>query len=593
MKTLASSLLRSLASLFLLLPFTDAFALIDQAPPTAGIVAESFSPMRYTWQQVSGTWSVASGTYGDTAVGATHITTLTDYRNIDPAAPPSDVIDFDTFTARARMRNSGTTDAQLVGLVYGYQDSQNYYEVVVSALGNVTMRTVMGGVAVNEAPAINSLIPRNTWFEIEVRWSNGVTSVNIDGKSVYTKIAQPEFTSGKVGLVTHGVVGRFDNVSLTTPFGNQPFLETFAAPPYVNMTAVSGQWAVSNKTFVNSAIQQTNIALAPFHTGIDPFTETPEYTFRARMLNPYGNTGNLVGIVFNYEGNKNYAEVVFSPLGLARLNVMENGVLRTLASANYGGTRNVAFDVTLENRPNQTTVLVNGVRLFTNLTDVNPSIYPSGDVGLITHFDPGRFDNVQFDYGVFRTCSLNFQEPFESTEVVNGQWDVNGGTLNSTAIGFNDIVRFGGCPGNTEGDDAGTNYVYSARLLNDYGNSGNRVGMVYGFHDSRDQAALYAGDYFEVTFSGTGVVQLNKNIEGVLYPVRTLSHDIPPHTWFDVQVIRTGILTTIKLNGATIVSGLPQGEIHGGDIGAKTQFTKGHFDNVTFGSRISRPASEL
>jgi hypothetical protein len=593
MKTLARSVLRALISLILLLPLTDAFALIDQVPPTAGIVAESFSPMRYTWQQVSGQWSVASGTYGDSAAGATHITTLTDYRGLDPAAPPSDVIAFNTYTARARMRNSGTTETQLVGLVYGYQDPQNYYEVVVSAFGTVKTRTVMGGVAVDEGPAIASPIRRNIWFEIEVRWSNGVTSVNIDGNSFYTQISQPEFTSGKVGLVTHGAVGRFDNVSLTTPFGDQPFLETFGAPPYVNMTAVSGQWGVINKTYVNSAIQQTNVSLAPFHTGIEPLTETSEYTFRARMLNPYANTGNLVGIVFNYEGNKNYTEVVFSPLGVAKLNLMENGVLRTLATANYGGTRNVAFDVTLENRPNQTTVLVNGVRLFTDVTGANPSIYPEGDVGLITHWDPGRFDNVQFDYGVFRTCSLKFDEPLESTEVVSGTWDTNGGTMNSTAVGYNDIVKFGSCPGNTEGADAGTNYVYSARLLNDYVNSGNRVGLVYAFHDPRDTVPLYAGDYFEVTFSATGVMQLNKVIEGVLYPVRTYFLNIPQRTWFDVQVIRTGILTTIKLNGVTIVNALPQGEIRGGGIGAKTQFTKGHFDNVSFGSRISRPPSEL
>jgi hypothetical protein len=88
-------------------------------------------------------------------------------------------------------------------------------------------------------------------------------------------------------------------------------------------------------------------------------------------------------------------------------------------------------------------------------------------------------------------------------------------------------------------------------------------------------------------------MQLNKIIEGVLYPVHTLSHNIPRHTWFDVQVIRTGIFTTIKLNGATVINLLPQGEIHGGGIGAKTQFAKGHFDNVSLGSRILRPPSEL
>jgi hypothetical protein len=356
---------------------------------------------------------------------------------------------------------------------------------------------------------------------------------------------------------------------------------------------VSGQWGVTNKTYRNSAVQQTNISLAPFHTGVEPLSETPEYTFRARMLNPYGASGNLVGIVFNYEGDKNYTEVVFSPLGVAKLNLMENGVLRTLATGNYGGTRNVAFDVTLENRPNQTSVLVNGVRLFTDLTGANPSIFPEGDVGLITHWDPGRFDNVQFDYGVFRPCSLKFDTPIDSSDIVSGTWNTSGGTLNSTAVGHNDVAQFSSCFGNTFGDDAGTNYVYSARLLNDYTNSGNRAGLVYDFRDPRDTVSLDAGDYYEIMFSATGIVQMNKNIQGVLYPVRTASHNIPPHTWFDVQVIRTGILTTVKVNGATLFSGLPQGEIGSGAIGVKTQFAKGHFDNVSLGSRISRPPSEL
>ena len=54
------------------------------------------------------------------------------------------------------MRNQGTGDTHLVGLIYGYQDSQNYYEVVISAIGTVKMRTVMNGIAVDEVPAIPS-----------------------------------------------------------------------------------------------------------------------------------------------------------------------------------------------------------------------------------------------------------------------------------------------------------------------------------------------------------------------------------------------------------------------------------------------------
>jgi hypothetical protein len=75
---------------------------------------------------------------------------------------------------------------------------------------------------------------------------------------------------------------------------------------------------------------------------------------------------------------------------------------------------------------------------------------------------------------------------------VSGAWNTNGGTLNSTAVGPSDIVRpF--C--------AGADQIYSARLLNEFGSSGNRVGLIYDYQ---------AGDYYEVVFSPTGIMQVNK-----------------------------------------------------------------------------------
>ncbi len=65
---------------------------------------------------------MANGTYGNSAAGGTNITTITEYRGIHPASPPSSFLGYDEFFMRARMRNQGTSDAHLVGLVYGYQD---------------------------------------------------------------------------------------------------------------------------------------------------------------------------------------------------------------------------------------------------------------------------------------------------------------------------------------------------------------------------------------------------------------------------------------------------------------------------------------
>ena len=48
---------------------------------------------------------------------------------------------------------------------------------------------------------------------------------------------------------------------------------------------------------------------------------------------------------------------------------------------------------------------------------------------------------------------------------------------NSTAVGQSDLATLP-CSGNTGGEDAGTDQVFSARLLNEFGASGNLVGLI-------------------------------------------------------------------------------------------------------------------
>jgi hypothetical protein len=566
-----------------LFPLTSAFGQTDQEPPTAFIVGESFEPMRYDWQPASGTWTVVSGTYASSAAGATNISVIASYRGLHPAAPPEDTIRYPEFFVQARMRNQGTDDTHLVGVVYGYQDPQNYFELVVSALGSIRVRTVMNGVAVDAGPAGHQAIPRNTWFAVEVRWKNGTTTVKINNTDSGT-FSQPEFTTGKIGLVTHGAVGRFDNVVLGVPFGDQNFLETFEQAPFVTFTPVSGQWSVVNKTYRNSAVQQTNVTLAPINTGIDVGDgDTFQYTFRARMLNPFGASGNTVGIVFNYKGPE-YTEVVFSPTGVAKLNLVQNGrVMQTLATANYGGRPNVAFEVKLENSPPVVSVSVNGTRIFDNIGGANPNLFAEGGVGLITHWAPGRFDNVEFNHTIFDPCSISFDEFPLFSLILSGTWDTAGGTLNSTAVGTSDIVDLR-CTGTNDNRHPASGYVYSAKLLNQFGASGNLVGLLYN---------LGGDGYYEVVFSPTGIMRINKVIEGVRSTVRTATHTVPRNTWFDVQVIRSGILTTVKVNGITVVDGLIQGELRGGSTGLITHWSKGRFDDVTLTPDPSRPPSEL
>jgi hypothetical protein len=521
---------------------------------------------------------------------------ITSYRQLQPANPPQDQIRYPEFFVRALMRNPGTTDAHLVGLVYGYQDAQNYNEVVVSALGTVLVRTVVDGAVAKQSPAVHQPIPRSTWFALEVRWNNGVATAKVNGVSL-APFSQNGFHTGKIGLVTHGTLGRFDNVFLGVPFGSQDFLETFDLPPFVTFpfTPVFGQWSVVNGTYRDSATEPTNITLAPISTGIHVGNgETFEYTFRARMLNTYGGEANLIGIVFNYR-NDDYTELVFSATGVARLRRFENGALHTVATASVNTQRNRPFEVSLEDGPNDFTVTVDGQPLFQNVTvfDVNPEQFPQGRVGLITHYSPGRFDNVEFANDIFRPCSLTFDTPDPTLPFMtqSGTWDITGGTLNSTAVGRADVIALRSrCNGDAIGDDRidnirETNFIYRARLFNQYGAPGNLVGVVYNYQD--------ASNYYEVVFSSTGIMQMNKIVEGIRTTVRTATHNIPQKTWFGVQVFRQGVRTTVKLGGVPIIENQLQGELLGGSVGVITRWSKGSFDSVSLSPLVVRPSSEL
>lgn len=577
------SVLISLCALFL--PLAHAFA-EDLSPPTGTLFHDEFDNANGSWLPSGGTWSVSNGLYGNATGSGQNITVITAYDGVGLHGLGSDKIESPEYRVSARMRNQGTTDEHLVGLVYGFQDTQNYFEVVVSALGAVKLRTVMNGVPVDELCCTRLDLPRNTWFSVEVHWKNGHTTVSIDG-IVASSGSQPEFTAGRVGLVTHNAVGKFDKVDVNVPFGDQGFFEIFDSNSGgVPFAPQSGQWMVDSPIYRNAAVNQTSVTLAPINSGTHAeLGDTTEFTFRARMRNPYAGSGNLIGIVFNYESPTRYSEVVFSPTGVAKINRVVSGVATAVATTNYGGTRNVGFDVALEWNQGITSVRVNGQYIFTRVLGASPSVTPRGGVGLITHWAPGQFDDIHFDHGIFNECSKTFSSSAELPTPVSGTWDVNGGTLNSTAVGQTNIVAFTqDCKGNDVGDDLGTDFAFGASLRNEFGASGNLVGLVYDYEDSNN--------YYEVTFSST-TVQLNKVFQGVLTPVATATHSIPRNTWFNVQVIRNFDSTSIKINGVYVIQFAQQPELKSATVGVITHWTRGHFDNVTLTDNPDQPPPDL
>jgi hypothetical protein len=539
----------------------------DFGPPTIFFLSEPFNtpgPPPADWQAVLGTWSVAGGTY-NSAVANTALTTIFEYPSLSVAQPPDPNLRFNNYRVHARMMNQSADAGSVVGLVYQYQDSANYYEAIFSPTGTASVRRMVNGDIVLLASASYQGGAQGIWFDAEVAWDAGRSTVKVNGIEVLKTTTQIEMF-GQVGLSTHLAQARFDNFSIEVPIGTQPFREDFNNGQSQNVTAALGQWSAANGTFNNTTVQQTSVALTPVVANL---FDTNVISLRARMLNPYGASGNRVGIVFNYQGAGDYDEVVFAPDGVARINEVHAGTVQNIATAASAARRNAFFDVTFAMNFTNISVWVDGKQVFDDV-QTNSGGFPDGAVGLITHWAPGRFDDVWFDYSPFHPFTEGFDAGLPSDWTArSGTWSANSGTLDATSVEATDIL--------TIPNGALTDYTYRARLLNRYGASGNLVGLVYNY-----QSGLGAGDRYEVVFAPTGQAYLDKFIEGVRYRVATATHTIPRNTFFTVELIRSGINTTVKANGVTLFNRVPQAQLPAGQPGVVTHWALARFDDFSF-----------
>ena len=116
-----------------------------------------------------------------------------------------------------------------------------------------------------------------------------------------------------------------------------------------------------------------------------------DYRYKGRLLNQYGASGNLVGLVFSYGSAEDYLEAVFSPTGQAYLNLTMEGTRYRLATGTHTVPRNVGFDVEILRKGTTATVTVNGKPTFQN---VQVGQLGGGLLGVVSHWAKGRFDNL-------------------------------------------------------------------------------------------------------------------------------------------------------------------------------------------------------
>jgi hypothetical protein len=72
--------------------------------------------------------------------------------------------------------------------------------------------------------------------------------------------------------------------------------------------------------------------------------------------------------------------------------------------------------------------------------------------------------------------------------------------------------------------------------------------------------SVSAGTYNSTAAGTTDLTRIiNKIIQSIRYQVASFPHTVPSNTWFNVQLVRSGIYTTFKVNGVVVARDVPQG----------------------------------
>ncbi|MET0658910.1 MAG: hypothetical protein ABW110_12210 [Steroidobacteraceae bacterium] len=353
-------------------------------------------------------------------------------------------------------------------MVYNFTNAQTFNEILFYPSGRVEMREIRSGQS--KVIAAGSYAGAGQWLDIELRRLDGKTTLFVNGRPLFSEVVQSAAVPGRVGLVTRKTQGEFDELRILRPLYRWPFIERFRGTEPSGWQTV-GNWAVADGIYASN-VQQTARSLIP------PVTvpgQLEEFGLRARMFNPYGARGNVVGLAWN--GGRN--EVVFSPTGEARLNSVTSGIAKTLRSVPVPRLHKQWFEVEVDVSYRclgdgwSATIKLNGATIFEGLqgADFFPEGQPSNGVGLVTHWTPGRFDDVELRSSPFpRGYAQYFDAPSKDPIIRAGAWQIANGVFGPSSVGRAHIALF------PAGDKV--DFVYRARVQNIAGGAENLSGLI-------------------------------------------------------------------------------------------------------------------
>ena len=257
-----------------------------------------------------------------------------------------------------------------------------------------------------------------------------------------------------------------------------------------------------------------------------------DFTYSVRVRSGWGASGNTLGAIYNYVDDRNYYSVQLSPVGVAKLNRVVNGVSEMVATTSYTGAgAKLWVSLNIRKSAGRTTVLINGAPAFSQVLQQE---LKRGKVGVFTRWNPSQFDDVYLNQGFIEHELFSLLQP--TATIVSGTWSfpaVEPGIIRATSnqssavLLTNQVLK--------------REYQHSALIYSPWSASGNTAGLVYDYVDDRN--------YKEVRLSPNGNATLYRVANNVRTTVLVASGPPASKQWINISVARFDGFTTVSIDG--------------------------------------------
>ena len=309
-----------------------------------------------------------------------------------------------------------STDNDVLGLMFRYQDQNNHYRFIMSSEnGFRRLERVAGGVVTVLATDNVAYTPNKKYY-LTVSAIGSVLQASVNGTPVFT-VTDSTFPSGTIAAFSSYNAGSyFDNLTVTDRSGEtpptpepEPTPEPIATSSILldagfNSDAALNAWTVvnqgteqgpSNWRVANQELAQTSNIYSNtpgvagthiYYTGGFGWTDYSASTTLRSTDN------DVLGLMFRYQDqNNHYRFIMSSENGFRRLERVAGGVVTVLATDNVAYTPNKKYYLTVSAIGSVLQASVNGTPVFT----VTDSTFPSGTIAAFSSYNAGSyFDNL-------------------------------------------------------------------------------------------------------------------------------------------------------------------------------------------------------